>query len=432
MAERAPTTLIGQRLLWHNVIVGGSTLLAGLLGFAFQALVSHRLQPAVYAAVFGAMTLLTLVTLPAAALSLLMARETSRDRATGRYAASTALLREGNWLLLACGAALGLTLAVASPWIARFLNAEAGFVLAVAASLPFALATPLLLGEMQGQQRFFAFSALTAGQAAFKLAAAIALGSILGPVGVVAGLAVASAVTYLMAWFLLRRKLSSRVRASWFRPALGYLALVLPSTLALSVLLSADVLLVNHYFAKTAAGEYGVVAALGRAIFWGASGVATVLFPKVIFQETQGRSGLRMVTRSLGLVVLGGAGGLFLLTAASRFVLTAFSGTAYLGGASYLPWYALAMTLLGCGAVLIATHQSRARRAFLMVLIPIAVAEPLAIMAFHHDPIQVIQVLNLTMAALVIGLVAILLYRREPALAGRVGMPLVLPAEVNV
>lgn len=433
MAERAPARLIGERFLQHNAIVGSSTLLAGMLGFAFQALISHRLLPSDYAAVFAAMALLTLITLPAAALTLLMARETSRDRAAGQYAASAALLRDGNRLLIACGIALALIFGAGSPWIAGFLNVSVSFVLAVAAGLPVALALPLLLGEMQGQQRFFSFSSLTAGQAALKLVAALLFGMAFGPVGVVGGLAVASTTTYLIASFLLRRTLHSRVVTRWFRPALRYLTVVVPSTLALSVLLSADVLLVNHFFPKGVAGEYGAVAALGRAIFWGAAGVATVLFPKVIFRETQGRSGARIVALSLVLVVLGGASGLFLLSTSSKFVLTAFSGTAYKGGAAYLAGYAVAMTLLGCASVLIATHQSRARRAFLSVLIPIAVAEPLAIVAFHHDPIQVVQVLNLTMAALVVGLAALLLRSGQPAVTTRAAITTrTLPAEVNV
>lgn len=404
MAEAAPASLIDDRFLRHNAIVGSSTLLAGVLGFAFQALITHRLRPSEFAAVFGAMTLLTLITLPGAALTLLMAREASRDRATGQRAASSALLREGNWLLLGAGITLALAVAAGSPWIAAFLNAPAGFVLAVAASLPVALALPLVLGEMQGEQRFLSFSLLTAGQAGLKLVAAVMLGVTLGPIGVVVGLAVASIITYLVAWFLLRRKLQTRVAASWFHPALRYLSLVLPSTLALSVLLSADVLLVNHFFPKSAAGEYGAVAALGRAIFWGATGVATVLFPKIIFHETQGRNGVRIVAQSLALVVLGASGGLLLLSVLSRFVLTAFSGTAYQGGAAYLPGYAVAMTLLGCASVLIATHQSRGKRAWLWALIPVTCLEPLLIIAFHKTPIQVVQVVDASMAALLVGL----------------------------
>src|SRR2546425_7510948 len=97
MAQPKPlSALRDDRLIGHNVLVAGGTILAGGLGFVFQVVVSHRLRPSDYAAVFAAMALLTLITLPASALTLLMARQTSRDRASRHSAASVALLRSGN------------------------------------------------------------------------------------------------------------------------------------------------------------------------------------------------------------------------------------------------------------------------------------------------------------------------------------------------
>src|SRR3989442_15610342 len=84
MAQPKPLPpMRAERLIGHNMLVAGGTILAGTLGFAFQIVGSHRLRPVDYAAVFAAMTLLTLVALPASALTLLMARATNRDRAGG-------------------------------------------------------------------------------------------------------------------------------------------------------------------------------------------------------------------------------------------------------------------------------------------------------------------------------------------------------------
>jgi O-antigen/teichoic acid export membrane protein len=270
--------------------------------------------------------------------------------------------------------------------------------------MPFSLALPLLLGEFQGEQRFVVFSLLVTGQAGMKLLGAVVLGLVYGPVGIVAGISVGGAVIYVIAWRMLRRKLAIKPRVPWLHPAARYLALVLPSTLALAVLLSADVLVVKHFFPSRQAGEYASVAALGRAIFWGATGVAGVLFPKVVFRESQGRSGLSLIGASLGLVALGGLGGLALLSVGSRWLLTAFAGGAYAEAAAYVPWYALGMTLLGGAAVLIATQQSRGKPAFLAVLIPLTLLEPVLLSAFHQDLMQLIRVLDLAMALLFAGL----------------------------
>jgi len=407
MAQPKPlAALREERLIGHNVLVAGGTILAGGLGLAFQIVVSHRLRPSEYSAVFAAMTLLTLIGLPASALTLLMARETSRDRAAGHSAASAALLRSGNRTLLFAGVVLGLLFAAGSPWIGVFFSVPPEFVIAMAAGFPVTLALPLLLGELQGQQRFLSFASLNVGAAGLKLVAAIALGLAIGPVGVVLGVAAAATISYGIAFWLVRRRMAMRLGTAWVRSALRYLALILPSTLALSVLLSADVLLVKHFFSGRAAGEYSAVAALGRAIFWGAAGVAAVLFPKVTFHESQGRSGTRIIGVALGLVAVGGLGGLTVLGIAARPIITAFAGSAYAASAAILPLYAIAMALLGGAAVLIATQQSRARAAFLAVLVPVTLFEPILIVAFHHSLAQVVWVVTLSMAVLVAGLAA--------------------------
>jgi O-antigen/teichoic acid export membrane protein len=377
---------------------------AGVLGFAFQVVISHRVQPTQYGAIFAVMTLLTLVGLPASALTLMMAREASRDRANGQHASSAAMLHDSNRILLLGGLVIAAVALVASPLLSRFFAIPIDLLVAGAVGLPFVLALPLLIGDLQGEQRFLAFSSMAFGQAAFKLVAAVALGIAFGAIGIVLGVSLGSALSYAVAHVLLRRKLSIKARWSWQRPAIAYLGILLPSTLALAVLFSADVLMVKHFFAARPAGEYAAVVALSRALFYAASGVAIVLFPKVIFRESQGASGSPLVWLSVCIVIAGGVVGLLVLTLASSFFLSAFAGRAYLGGAAYLPWYASGMTLLGTAAVLIATHQTGGRREFLAILIPVSVLEPIAILFFHRSLMQVVQVVDICMLALVGGL----------------------------
>lgn len=391
-------------MLTHNLVVATGTVAAGVLGVTFQSLASHQLRPADYGSVFAVITLITFIGLPANAFTLLMAQETSRGRASGHQAASATLLRRGNRALMLSGLALASLLALGSPLLGRFLNVPLELLLAAALGIPFGTALPLLLGEFQGEQRFLAFSVLMTAQAGAKLLGAIALGLVFGPLGVIAGISLATIAIYLVALRLLRRRLAIKPNLPWWRPAARYLAVVLPSTLSLAVLLSADVLLVKHYFPTRAAGEYAAVAAVGRAIFWGATGVAAVLFPKVVFRTTQGRTGAPLVSASLILVAIGGLAALSVLWASSGRLLTAFSGAAYEGGAGYLPWYALGMTMLGGVAVLVATLQSHGRPGFLAVLLPLTFLEPLMLFTMHQSLIQVVQVVDVSMAVILVGL----------------------------
>jgi O-antigen/teichoic acid export membrane protein len=242
------------------------------------------------------------------------------------------------------------------------------------------------------------------GLAGTKLVGAVLLGLFFGPLGVIGGISLATVVIYLVALGLLRKRLAIRTNLSWRRQAARYLAMVLPSTLSVAVLLSADVLLVKHWFPSRAAGEYAAVAALGRAIFWGASAVAAVLFPKVVFRTTQGTSGSHLVGASLLLVAVGGLAGLTLLWITSSWLLTAFAGGAYAGAAGYLPWYALGMTMLGGVAVLVATFQSQGRPGFLAVLLPLTLVEPVLLISMHQSLTQVVLMLDASMAVILVGL----------------------------
>src|SRR6202171_1951915 len=388
---------------------------AGVLGFAFQVVITHRVLPSEYGAIFVVMTLLTLVGLPASALTLMMAREASRDRAKGQHASSAAMLHDGNRILLLGGVVIAAVALVASPLLSGFFAVPIDLLVAGSVGLPFVFALPLLVGDLQGEQRFLALSSLVFGQAAFKLVAAVIPGIAFGAVGIVLGVSFGSAVSYAVAHLLLRRKLSIRARWPWQRPAIGYLGILLPSTLALAVLLSSDVLLVKHFFAPGPAGEYAWVVALSRALYYAAAGGAVALFPKVVVRASPGGSGSPVVWLSVGLVITGGIAGLVMITTTSSSFLSAFAGRAYIGGAAYLPWYAIGMTLLGAAAVLIATHQTAGRRDFLAILIPLAASEPIAILFLHRSLTQVVQVVDIFMLVLVVALGVLYLGQRSNA-----------------
>lgn len=421
----------GERIVLHNVLVSAGTTSAGVLGFAFQVVISHRVEPSQYGAIFVVMSLLMLVGLPASALTLMMAREASRDRANGQHASSAAMLHDGNRVLLLGGVILAAVALVASPLLSRFFAVPIDLLVAGSVGLPFVFALPLLIGDLQGEQRFLAFSSMAFGQAAFKLIAAVTLGIAFGAVGIVLGVSIGTAISYGVVHVLLRRKLSIKARWPWQRPAIAYLGILLPSTLALAVLLSADVLLVKHFFPARAAGEYAAVVALSRALYYAAAGVAIVLFPKVIFRESQGMSGSRLVWLSVGLVIIGGVVGLVVLTLAADFFLSAFAGRAYVSAAAYLPWYATGMTLLGTAAVLIASHQTGGRREFLAILIPVALLEPIAILFFHSSLMQVVQVVDICMLTLVGGLGALYVVQKSSARPIVIGPTRDLAAEVG-
>jgi len=404
------SALSAERLVAHNLIMGVSTIVAGALGFAMQALLSHRLVPTDYGAAFAVLSVLMVILLPANALMLVMARETSRDHAGERSNRSPALMWAWHRYLMLAGFGIAAAGIAGAGWLGQFLNLPVPVIVPAALSVPFGLALPLLLGQLQGRQSFSSLSVLLVGQAALRLVAAVAFAGFYGAAGVLIGVAVGNIAIYLIAIAMVNRFRSARPAAPGeSRRALRSLGVILPSSLALAVLFGTDVLLVKHFFSAGDAGRYAAVAALGRAIFWGASAVGLVLFPKAAVHETRGSSGSHLVLASLGLCLLGGVAGLAILSLGSGFVISAFAGAGYASAGAYLPWYALAMTLLGGASVLVANGQARGRGDFLAVLIPLTLLEPVLIISFHQTLIQVVQVLTLSMGALFGGLVMLYL-----------------------
>jgi len=415
----ASSVLKREQLLAHNFVVGGGTIGAGLLGFVFQSTASHRLAAPEYGDTFAILTLVALLGFPAAAIALLVARQTSQSRAAGNLTLSASLLQATNRISLIVGLVLTSVLWVMSPRIAQLVGIPSELLIVGVAGLPSALALPVLLGELQGSQRFADYSLLSISQAALKVIAALTLSSWFGALGVVAGVTLASTAVYFVALARLRSRLTVSVKAFDWTTIADNLFILVPSTVALGVLLSADVLIVKLTFPKEIAGQFAAIAAVGRAIFWGASGVSAVLFPKIVFRQAQRQSGYGLVAVSLLLVAAGGLGSMIILLPLSAPILTTFAGPQYVALAGLLPLYAVGMTLLGGISVLVATHQSRAHHAFLAILLPLAVIEPLLLFAFHASLVGVIVVVDASMAS---GFVALaIIYVTQEARDGTAG-----------
>jgi O-antigen/teichoic acid export membrane protein len=394
-----------RRFVTDNIVGGAGSILAGILGFLLQAAITHSLHRQQYGAVFAIVSLIGLLT-PGGAFTTLMSWNASGDlaRSGARTAASAALLKSATNRLLIVGIILALIMCILSPMIGGFLHVPISWVVFGALSAPFGMATPLLVGELQGEQRFGAWATVVAGLAGVKLVLAVILGALFGAGGVLIGLSLASALIFAGALVLVRKALArAEGRPDW-GAAGQFLVRTLPANLAITVLLSADVVLVKHLFAPPDAGQYAAVAALGRSTFWAMAGVGGVLFPKVASRAAVGQSITRVVLASVALAGSIGLFGVLVFSFAGREVLQLFAGHNYVDGAAFLGWYSLAMVFWGASVVMINTHQARGRGRLMIVLAPAIILEPTLIWIAHGSLIQVTQMLDIAMGLLFVAL----------------------------
>jgi O-antigen/teichoic acid export membrane protein len=414
------TTVEARQFLTHSLAAGVGTLLAGGLGFLLQAAVSHRFSPAQFGGAFVVLSLVTVVSFMASPFTRLIVWNTSRDTvwSDGQSDEHAALLRATHNSLRLVGVGLAVACWLVAPLIAGFLRVPGSFVVAGALGLPFALPNSILMGELQGEQRFVTWALLSIGQALAKLSAAVAFGIAFGATGVLLGISVATAVTYAITWALVRHRLRPVKLAADWRRARAFVLITAPSTLVVTGLLSTDVILVKHLFPAHAAGQYAAVAALGRAIFWGMGGLTGVVFAKVGVRDAQRRSTFGVVTASVGLALLCGVAGLLIFTLTGKALLTAFAGKNYASGESYVGVYALGMTLFGAVAVMINALQSLGRTTLLWVTLPLSLIEPALILLYHSSLLQVVQMMDVSMGIFVVALAILYVFEERARLTG--------------
>ena len=389
-----------------NLMAAAGTWLAGLFGLLLQALVSHRFSPAAYGQVFAVFTFFTALTQPAAGFSRMIAWQTSRERAVspGGDVESGALLRLTTRRLFITGTVIAVAFIVVARPLAGFLHVPAPYVILGAAGVPFMLSTSPLMAFLQGQERWIPWSALSAAIALSRIVFVVLFVLPFGAAGVLLGISVAAAVLYAvclgMVWTSIKRP---HRRVGW-RGVWRFLVVSIASTVAVSVILGSDVFLVEHYFDRHSAGQFGAVAVTSRALLFAMGSVNSVLFPKVAARQASARSTRWVVAASLGLALVGGALGLVVFTAASHFILRAFSGPAYEGAAGYIGWYALGMPLLAGVIMLSNTQQSLADLKLLWVLAPGAVLKPLLIVLFHPSLLVVSLMSDISIGVLLLAL----------------------------
>ncbi len=198
----------------------------------------------------------------------------------------------------------------------------------------------------------------------------------------------------------------------------------LAATLALGVFQGADVILVEHFFAKVPAGQYAAVAAVASAVFFASGGVASAVFPMVAARHAQGRSTVSVMAAAFGLCALAGLIGTCVLQVFGRVVLLDFAGKKYVPGAHYLGWYSLSMAVLAWVLVLVNTQQSLNKLSLLWVLIPAIILRPVLIILFHQTLLTVVVVSDLTVSLFALALTILYLASERARLRAWSGAPI--------
>jgi O-antigen/teichoic acid export membrane protein len=331
-----------------GMLVAPATMVANLLGYAFNLAASRGLGPAAYGALAALLGLVLIGLVPAMALQSVIARRTALHAAAAgpepvhRHVLARALLRTAAVaaVVIAGGAAL------LTPAVTAFLHLDSAWpFLWVAASLAPLTVAAAVAGILQGGEHFGRLALVTVLPPAARFvggAAALAAGAEVS--GVLAGTALGAVGAMALTLLLVRPVLGTREHARRV-PILAELAKAGHGLLALLVLANLDLVLARHYLPAHEAGLYAAGALVTKAAFWLPQFVPIIVFARLTDAERRPAVLRQAVAAELAMgavMVIGAA-------VAGTFGIRVLIGAAYAGIGS-LAW---AFAALGTALALV-------------------------------------------------------------------------------
>ena len=404
-SERAPAAAAvpNRGLLTGTAALFASMTIVNAGNYLFNLILGRWLGPAAFAELSLIVTLMLMVTLATTTLQTLAAKYAAiytAENDGARLAGLRAWMGRCSW---ASGVGLLLVLGLGASVLQRFFHTESvwPFVL-LGIGMPLFFAKGVDRGVLLGQTRFGALVLSYQVEMWVRLIAAIAFVALGWAVnGAVAALALSFAAT----WLVTRRAGRSLPRAGTFsvadrREVLVFAGPVAAALVGQILINNSDILIIKHFFAAEAAGQYAALALIGRIVFFATWAVVTTLFPIVAQREQKGEPHRHLLGLSLGLVLLVSAGIIAVTFFVPELIVNTLFGPAFINIAPLLWLYAVATALYALANVVITYRLSIGDGGGSILAVIAGTAQIAGIWFFHADLRQVVMVQILIMSVL--------------------------------
>jgi O-antigen/teichoic acid export membrane protein len=391
--------LRASAMLKQSALVFSAGMVLNLCGFLVHAFASRQLGVATYGAFYALNAFAVIAALPAAFLAPVVAQLGAEFRALhddGHLRGLTANVAFG---FAALGLLYMLVATLGAVLFSRFLHVPVWSVPLVGLLAGVCLCVGAMRAIAQGTQDFFGYAVSNAVEGVAKVFGTgifIAIGLKLfgGMLGFLLG--------PLCALIYIGRRLAVRyapaqphaIRYDW-RRIVSAGAGAAAATLATTLMGSADVVLVKHFFNPHAAGLYAAASLGGKILLYLVGFVPTVLLPQAADRHARGARTREVLAASLVMLAVIALCGLFVFRFFGLDVLHALVGHAYDAAAPLLVTYGAAMILLALTNALtfygIATH----RLAFTVPLLACTLGTLVAIAAIHPSLGAVVEIMVL-------------------------------------
>ncbi|HVX20963.1 MAG TPA: glycosyltransferase family 39 protein [Acidimicrobiales bacterium] len=350
-----------------QMVVAGGQLAAGAGNMAFALLLARVLSPGAFAQVASFLAIYLLLSMPASAVTAAAALDPAR----------IARLRPA---LLLGGAAVGVVLAAASPWVGPALRLPVPMVVVLGLSCPAVGTLAAERGRLYGWHRHRRLVASLVAEPSVRLLLGLTLAAVGGAVGAAFGVAVAGYAALEVA----RRRAATPSPGPSVEPrrppASRAAVWTAVAFLAVVVVQNQDLLLANRVLPPAQAGQFAVLSTLGGLSVFATMTVPMVLLPRSASGDDRG------LWPALSLTALIGGGAVGVVALAPEALVVGLFGDRYRQVGAVLVPYMAAMALLGLARVLVAHRcATGAGRSSLLFVLPAVALQGSLIVVFGHD-----------------------------------------------
>jgi len=395
-----------------NAYLLAANLIGAAAGYLLHVVLGRHIALSAYGAVASLLALVATLLIPTQVISTIVARYAATLGNEERLGELNDLVRRLTRVLLLAGVAIGLLVILGSGPIAAFLGLDATRgVIVVGVMVAVSFVAPINLGAVQGLERFSWYALLTALPLVLRTVLAsmfVLLG--LGVTGAMVGILLGIVLAYLISFRPLHGLLHGpRVHGGPLRTVWSYSTVAVVTLTATVVLCNMDTPLAKHALVGSESGLYAAMAIIGKTMFVVGNTIVMVMFPRFVVLHSRSERMGRAVLEAVLSVLVPCLAFEALLCVAPGLVVRLLYGPAFVTVAAQVPWYGLAMMLLGVAQVFVYYFLAVNGRLYMFCLLLTGVLQGALFLQRSATIAQLVRALVVTDAILLVSLLALCL-----------------------
>ena len=328
------------KILLHPLFSGSFIMIFGsnfanLISYLYHLILGRMMGPASYGELVAAISLIALIMSVVSFFGLVIVKFVS----SASTDETPAILDWFNRKTIRTGLLMAVIIFLASPLIGGYIHLSKNISLLFAPILFVSIVSYVYKAFLQGSVKFKEMVIVTNIEGLARLVFGILFVVVnMSVFGAVLGILISGVCGMFLAKYYLKNTgfVKKDVIVFDWKKVFSYAFPVFIVSASFTSLLTADLIIVKHFFSSYDAGIYGSVSNLGKIIFYGVSPIGSVMFPLIAKKKSKNENILKIFILSAILLLLIGFGVLFLYYLFPKAAVNILYGEKYLEGSKYL------------------------------------------------------------------------------------------------